>query len=75
MLSTAEIRSIIHDVLVAKLSRPEAAVKFNVKLNLVNSLLSQYKKKDGFLLLHQQKEEARKNKLRAVLDQSDYIVS
>jgi transposase-like protein len=52
MLSADELRSIIQAVLVDKLSYEEVALKYNVKPKLVNSLLSQYKKNDGFLQLH-----------------------
>ena len=69
-LSSAEIMQIINAVKVDKLSQHEVAVKFCVSARLVSSLVAAVTKDPEFVKRTLDRENKRRQKLRAVLDLS-----
>ena len=73
--SAEEISLIVRAAVNDKLSHKDVASKYRLSPRLVQSLVSASKKDNMFLQQAQKREEKRRSKLKAVIDQSLKILS
>ena len=69
-LSVGEQRDIVTNVKELKLSHAQAAIRFGITTLLVSRLVTESRKPESFLVKAAERENKRKQKYRAVIDQS-----